>query len=507
MSSESKQHWLDRNRPPRVHITYDVETLGSAKKMELPLVVGILADLLGKTKPSDLLKQRKFVQIDRDTFDDFMAKLAPTHTVSGEAGPATLTFKKMEDFEPLQIVKQVPKLNKLLRERQRLVDVVANVSGNDSLTARFNEVFKEGTEARNTKEKHAKQRREPFEKAAEVARNLNAPAQALMNRLEAAASVIRSAQQAFILDGTCFTLEQLFPGEDFTTLQAATGAARASGYLDKFKAFLKEDAGTTLADQLKALTRAVNDASASADKALTELKSGPAVGLKAVTELETKVKAIIADPAKKGELAAALEPLDKIAGKVPEIRAALQELEKAATVDLTEQPTPQEALDAAKAILKSTPLANADALITQAEAFAKKPTQPAELQKELKTAFPTPLSGDLEKLSQAQVLFKQQQAITDAAEARVIRAQRFMDARSQEKALAAHREAVLVLETAKKIASLVEDINTALAADIEPARLGQLAPLLPLAEALHGATDAAVSETQQQLDAFTSPHP
>jgi type VI secretion system protein ImpB len=75
---ESIQHWLDRNRPPRVQITYDVETAGAIQKKELPLVVGILADLSGKpVTPLPKLKDRKFVEIDRDNFKDILKSTSP----------------------------------------------------------------------------------------------------------------------------------------------------------------------------------------------------------------------------------------------------------------------------------------------------------------------------------------------------------------------------------------------------------------------------------------------
>ncbi|NNB90240.1 type VI secretion system contractile sheath small subunit [Corallococcus exiguus] len=491
-----------------MQITYDVETLGSAKKMELPLVVGILADLLGETPSADLLKQRKFVQIDRDTFDDFMGKLEPTHTVKGKAGPAGLTFKKLADFEPLQIVKQVPKLNKLLRERQRLVDVVAKLSGNDSLNTSFNEVFKDGSEARKTKNGQVAQQRLPFEKAFEAAKNLTRPAKALMSRLGAVASVIRAAQKVYCVDGACDELEQLLPGEEFTALQAAAGTTRAAGYREKLQSFLGEDAGTTMADQLEALVSAVNKApapvQADVTKALDVLKAGPAKNLKAVTELEPKVTAFLADPTKKGELDAAVKSLKVIVENAGKISDALKKLEVAASVDPADQAADQAVLQAAKTRLQETSLTNADELFNKAEAFAKKPSNSTQLQSQLRSAFPTPLSGELEKLSQAQVLLKHQQAITDVAEARVRQANRFMEPKSKEKTLAAHREACQVLETAKRVATLVKEIDEALKADIAPKKLGSL---LASAEALHGAVDTALSETQQQLEAFKSAHP
>lgn len=500
MSSESKQHWLDRNRPPRVQITYDVETLGSAKKMELPLVVGILADLLGNTEPGELLKQRKFVQIDRDTFDDFMGKLAPTLKLDGKAGPAGLTFKKMEDFEPLQIVKQAPRLNKLLRERQRLVDVVAKLSGNDSLNAEFKKVFSDGSAALKTKNDQVTKRRLPFEMAVGAARKLTAQAQAFLDRLEAVASVIRAARQVHRVEGTCDRLAHLLPGEDLTELQTGD-AAKTDSYQKKLKGLLEPGGGELLGRQLQALENAVAAATAADDatvkQALEALKTGPAAGLKALTDLPTQVTAALGDPTQKAALATTVKALHEVATRASEIGDTLEELREAASVAPTEKAGDKKVLDAASERLKQKPPPNVDDLIAAAESFAKKPSVPAPLQQALHAAFPAEL-----ELSQAQVLLKHQQAITDAAEARVIQAQRFMDPKSQEKALAARRDARLALETAKKIDSLIQDVHTALASDIAPEDLDQLDPLHARLDELHGAADAASSETQQQLDAF-----
>lgn len=139
---ESTQHKLDRVRPPRVQITYDVETGGAIQKKELPLVVGILADLSGQPEqPLPKLKDRKFVEIDRDNFNQVMASVAPRLALSvdnklaAEGGKTNveLHFSSIEDFEPLAIVKQVESLRKLLDARQRLNDLLAKLDGNDTL--------------------------------------------------------------------------------------------------------------------------------------------------------------------------------------------------------------------------------------------------------------------------------------------------------------------------------------------------------------------------------------
>lgn len=138
MADDSTQKWLGRNRPPRVQITYDLETGGAIQKKELPLVVGILADLAGD-KADDLAKYkaRKFVEIDRDNFDDVMTSIRPTLTIEGES----LEFRKFEDFRPEQIVKNT-KISELLAIRQNLNDLLATLDGNDGLNDELKSVLK-----------------------------------------------------------------------------------------------------------------------------------------------------------------------------------------------------------------------------------------------------------------------------------------------------------------------------------------------------------------------------
>ena len=149
-TTESTQHVLDRVRPPRVQITYDVETGGAIEMKELPFVVGIMADLSGQpVEPLPKLKDRKFVEIDRDNFDDVLEGIAPhleytvPNRLTDEGGSlkVELTFKSMEDFEPLSAVDQVEPLRKLLAARQRLVDLLAKLDGNDDLETLLQEVL------------------------------------------------------------------------------------------------------------------------------------------------------------------------------------------------------------------------------------------------------------------------------------------------------------------------------------------------------------------------------
>lgn len=142
MSSESMQHKLDRVRRPRVQITYDVETGGAMRKTELPFVVGVLADLSGQPKEKlKPLKNRKVVQIDRDNFNDVLAKATPRlamkvpNRLSKDGGKLAveLNFKRIDDFEPAQVAEQVGPLKELLDMRQRLSQLLSKMEGNDKL--------------------------------------------------------------------------------------------------------------------------------------------------------------------------------------------------------------------------------------------------------------------------------------------------------------------------------------------------------------------------------------
>jgi type VI secretion system protein ImpB len=147
--SESVQKKLTRIRPPRVQITYDVETGGAIEKKELPLIVGIMADLAGKPDgPVVPIKARKFVEIDRDNFNDVMASIAPRLAFAVENKLAEdntkmnveLRFKKFDDLRPESIVQQVDTLKKLFDARQRLNDLIGKLDGNDDLAALLQQV-------------------------------------------------------------------------------------------------------------------------------------------------------------------------------------------------------------------------------------------------------------------------------------------------------------------------------------------------------------------------------
>jgi len=136
------QHELDRVRRPRVQITYDVETNGALQKVELPFVVGVMADLSGQ--PSEALrpvKERKFTNIDRDNFNDVLAKSTPRVTAKVQNKltdedtklAVELKFKSMDDFEPTRVAEQIGPLKELLDMRQRLTQLLSKMEGNDKL--------------------------------------------------------------------------------------------------------------------------------------------------------------------------------------------------------------------------------------------------------------------------------------------------------------------------------------------------------------------------------------
>src|SRR6516165_8193772 len=141
-ASSSIHDKLERVRKPRVHITYQVETEGAMVEKELPFVVGVLGDFSGNpTAPLKSLKDRKFIQIDRDNFNDVMARMTPganfrvenTLAADGTELAMNLAFGSMVDFEPGRIVQQVEPLRKLLETRDKLRDLLSKVDRSEDL--------------------------------------------------------------------------------------------------------------------------------------------------------------------------------------------------------------------------------------------------------------------------------------------------------------------------------------------------------------------------------------
>ena len=149
-TKESLQHKLDRVRPPRVQITYDVEVGGAIELKELPFVVGVLGDFVGKPEEAlPALKNRKFVEIDPDNFNQVLAGMKPRVAFSsdnkllddGSKIGIDLKFNSIEDFEPDSIVQQVDPLRKLVEARQKLSDLRSKMDGNDKLESMLNDVI------------------------------------------------------------------------------------------------------------------------------------------------------------------------------------------------------------------------------------------------------------------------------------------------------------------------------------------------------------------------------
>jgi len=147
--AESTQHKLDRTRPPRVQITYDVEVGDAVQKKELPFIIGVLADLSGQ--PAQALpkvKDRKFVEIDGDNFNDVLASIGPRavfrvdNKLANDGSKINIELKvsHMDDFSPTNLVKQIEPLRKLLEARQRLNDLLGKLDGNDKLDELLQEV-------------------------------------------------------------------------------------------------------------------------------------------------------------------------------------------------------------------------------------------------------------------------------------------------------------------------------------------------------------------------------
>ena len=148
--AESVNRKLERVRAPRVHIKYEVETGGAIEMKELPFVMGVLGDFTGQPKePLAKLKERKFVEVTPDNFDDVLKSMKPRvsmrvdNTLKGDGSELSveLSFEKLSDFEPEAIVRQVEPLRKLLEVRGQLKDLQSRTEGNDRLEEMLNEVI------------------------------------------------------------------------------------------------------------------------------------------------------------------------------------------------------------------------------------------------------------------------------------------------------------------------------------------------------------------------------
>jgi type VI secretion system protein ImpB len=142
---------LNRVRKPRVHITYDVETEGAQVLRELPFVVGVMGDFSGDpTQPLRPMSERKFIQIDRDNFNDVMARMTPGLNLKvdnklaedGSQMSVNLKFNSMDDFDPARIAEQVPALKALLETRNKLRDLMSKADRSEELEGLLEQVLK-----------------------------------------------------------------------------------------------------------------------------------------------------------------------------------------------------------------------------------------------------------------------------------------------------------------------------------------------------------------------------
>ncbi len=146
---------LNRVRKPRVHITYDVETDGAEIQRELPFVVGVLGDFSGNpTQPLRPMAERKFIQIDRDNFNDVMARMNPglnikvenTLADDGSEMAVALKFSSIDDFDPIRVVDQVPALKSLLDTRNKLRDLLSKADRSEELESLLEQVLQNDAE-------------------------------------------------------------------------------------------------------------------------------------------------------------------------------------------------------------------------------------------------------------------------------------------------------------------------------------------------------------------------
>jgi type VI secretion system protein ImpB len=137
VAKASSQKFIARNRAPRVQIEYDVETYGAQKKVQLPFVVGVMADLSGKpAEPLAPVADRKYLEIDVDNFYDRMKAMKPRvafmvpNTLTGEGNIAVdITFESIDDFSPAAVARKVEALNKLLEARTQLSNLLTYMDG------------------------------------------------------------------------------------------------------------------------------------------------------------------------------------------------------------------------------------------------------------------------------------------------------------------------------------------------------------------------------------------
>jgi type VI secretion system protein ImpB len=153
MAKESSQKFIARNRAPRVQIEYDLELYGSEKKINLPFVMGVMADLSGKpAEPLDKLDNRKFLEIDVDNFDERLKSMKPRvafqipNTLTGDGNMSVeVSFESLDDFSPAAVARKVEPLNKLLQARTQLSNLLTFMDGKSQAEELMGKVLKDPT--------------------------------------------------------------------------------------------------------------------------------------------------------------------------------------------------------------------------------------------------------------------------------------------------------------------------------------------------------------------------
>lgn len=151
MAKQSSQKFIARNRAPRVQIEYDLELYGSEKKIQLPFVMGVMADLSGKpTEPLAALEERKFLEIDAENLDERMKSMKPRvafqvpNTLTGDGNlNVEITFENMDDFSPAAVARKVDSLNKLLEARTQLANLLTYMDGKSNAEELIGKVMKD----------------------------------------------------------------------------------------------------------------------------------------------------------------------------------------------------------------------------------------------------------------------------------------------------------------------------------------------------------------------------
>src|SRR5437762_1181924 len=153
MAKASSQKFIQRNRAPRVQIEYDVEIYGAQKKINLPFVMGVMADLSGNPKEAlPGVEERKFLEIDVDNFDDRLKSMKPRvafqvpNKLTGQGNlPVEITFESMDDFSPAAVARKVEPLRKLLTARTQLANLLSYMDGKSKAEDLLSNVLKDNS--------------------------------------------------------------------------------------------------------------------------------------------------------------------------------------------------------------------------------------------------------------------------------------------------------------------------------------------------------------------------